>query len=95
MLSFGFSGTTENLCGATDAEFEEAIKKLSGIGDVHVSQEESSISGYNGHSWTVTFTSRSGDVPLLAVDPSQVGNGRDSFRTSCPNSAYVVEFLKG
>eukprot|EP00804_Cyclotella_cryptica_P021433 CCRYP_005783-RA/>CCRYP_005783-RA protein AED:0.00 eAED:0.00 QI:831/1/1/1/1/1/3/2372/6166 len=95
ILSFGFSEQTGNLCGATDLEFQLAVSRIPGVGDVHVSREELSISGHVGYSWTVTFTSRTGDVPLLSVDLSQVGNGKDSFGNSGSNSFYVVEFLKG
>lgn len=95
VLSFEFSGQTDNLCGSTDDEFKLAIESL-GVGDVHVSREESaSPSGHSGYSWSVTFISRMGDVPMLTIDRFQVGSGRDALGELGLNGNYVVEFLKG
>ena len=94
-LSFEFSGPTVNLCGSTNSEFESAIESLPGVGDVHVTREEHSIDGHIGHSWTVTFNSQTGDVPLLSVDRSQVGRGVDAYGVSGSNAVFVTEFLKG
>ena len=95
IMSFEFSESTDNLCGATHSEFESAIESLSGVGDVHVTREEHSIDGHIGHSWTVTFNSQIGDVPLLTVDKSQVGRGVDAYGVSGINAVFVTEFLKG
>ncbi|KAL7532002.1 hypothetical protein ACHAXR_005653, partial [Thalassiosira sp. AJA248-18] len=95
VLSFEFSDPTENLCGSTGDEFEAAIESL-GMGNVHVSREETtSLSGHSGYSWSVTFISLMGDVPMLAVDRVLVGNGRDSSGELGLNGNYVMEFLKG
>ncbi len=67
-----------------------------GVDNVHVSREETtSPSGHSGHSWTITFRSRMGDIPLLTVDRSKVGNGRDALGNVGLDGSYVVEFLKG
>ena len=96
ILSFEQSEiSTTNLCESTEDEFEAAIEKL-GTGDVHVSREETtSPAGHTGYSWSVTFISLEGDVTMLTVDRTQVGNGRDSSGQQGLNGNYVVEFLKG
>ncbi|KAL3774885.1 hypothetical protein ACHAW5_007303 [Stephanodiscus triporus] len=95
ILSFEVADQTENLCDSTEDEFEAAIEGL-GMGNVHVSREETtSPSGHSGYSWSVTFVSRVGDVPLLMVDRFQVGNGRDALGRLGIDGIYVVEFLKG
>jgi len=89
---------TENLCGATEDEFEIALNELLGSNNdsVHVSREDVSSSlGHSGYSWSVTFTSRLGDVPMLTVDKFQVGNGHDASGKQGLDGNYVVEFLKG
>ena len=94
-LSFELADQTGNLCGSSADEMEAAIEEL-GAGNVHVSREESSSSsGHSGYSWSVTFLSRTGDVPLLTVDRSQVGNGRDALGMLGLDGIYVTEFLKG
>eukprot|EP00970_Alexandrium_tamarense_P002964 scaffold427_cov103-Alexandrium_tamarense.AAC.19 len=95
IVSFGFSDPTPNLCDATADEFRSVIELLAGVGKCRVSREAVSAAGYNGYSWTVVFTSRTGDVPMLSVDRSRVGNGRDASGESASNGVYVVEFLKG
>ena len=95
ILSFEFSDQTENLCDSTEDEFEAAIIESLGVGSVHVLREETtSPSGHSGYSWSVTFISRTGDVPMLAVDRFQVGNGRDSSGDLGLSANYVVECLK-
>ena len=87
---------TENLCGATEDEFESALEALLGVGNIHVLREEAtSPAGHSGYSWSVTFNSRMGDVPMLTVDRFQVGNGRDASGAQGLDGNYVVEFLKG
>ncbi len=94
-LSYESSTSSINLCGATADVFETEIEGL-GAGNVHVSREEaSSFDGHSGYSWTVTFNSRFGDIPMLTVDYLQVGNGRDALGRLGLNGLYVVEFLKG
>jgi hypothetical protein len=97
ILSFGFSDQrTDNLCGSTEDEFESALEQLDGVGVVHVLRNEvTSQSGHQGYSWTIVFISRVGDVPMLAVDRSQVGNGRDATGKVGLEANYCVEFLKG
>jgi len=87
---------TGNLCGASADDFEEALEALSGVGDVHVTREEAtSPTGHIGYEWSVTFNTLMGDVPLLKVDQSQVGNGRDASGELGLDGKYVTEFLQG
>ena len=87
---------TNNLCGSTEDEFESALEQLDGVGVVHVLRNEvSSPSGHQGYSWTIVFISRVGDVPMLAVDRSQVGNGKDASGKGGLEATYCIEFLKG
>ena len=94
MLIVSFQATTKasgNLCNATSDEFEFALRSL-GTGDVHVTRQAvAASSGLAGYEWRVTFQSFAGDVPLLTVEPSKVGNGRGAMGVS----DYVTEFLKG
>lgn len=95
ILSFEVAGQMRNLCGSSAKEMEAALEEL-GAGKVHVSREgTTSPSGHSGHSWSVTFRSRMGDIPLLNVDRSKVGNGRDALGKLGLDGSYVVEFLKG
>ena len=97
ILSFEFSEQeTSNLCGSTEDEFESVLEQLDGVGVVHVLRNEaSSPSGHQGYSWTIVFISRMGDVPLLVVDRSQVGDGKDASGKIGLEANYCVEFLKG
>ena len=94
MLNVSFQATTKasgNLCNATSDEFEFALRSL-GTGDVLVTRQAvAASSGLAGYEWRVTFQSFAGDVPLLTVEPSKVGNGRGAMGVS----DYVTEFLKG
>ena len=84
------------MCGASADDFEEALEALSGVGDVHVTREEAtSPSGHIGYEWSVTFNTLMGDVPLLKVDQSLVGNGRDASGELGLDGKYVTEFLQG
>ena len=97
IVSFQFSQQeTHNLCGATEEEFESALEQLDGVGDVNVLRNEvSSPFGHQGHSWTILFASRVGNVPMLSIDRSQVGNGKDLSGKVGLDANYCVEFLRG
>lgn len=90
------SKPTENLCGVPEDEFETAMEASAGVANVHVSRDDAtSPSGESGYSWSVTFISRMGDVPMILVDSVQVGNGQDPFGTVGLNRRHVVKFSKG
>lgn len=96
VLHFHDSLSTMIPCDATALQCEQALSLLEGIGEIHVSRNTMiTAGGQAGYAWTVTFSSLSGDVPLMQVDLNQVNNGKDSLDVSGNNAIYVSEFLKG
>jgi hypothetical protein len=96
ILSFRNEGKTSNLCAATDKDFENALNAITTIEDVHVRREELlTLGGLSGYTWSVTFSSHYGDVPLLIVELSEVGVGKDASGETGNDALYVMEFLKG
>lgn len=96
IISFQDASKTENLCDSTADELEIALEALPSMGGVHVTRTEViTAGGSTGYSWSVTFISLQGDVPLLSVDVTQVGGGKDMLDKSGSSASYVTEFLKG
>jgi hypothetical protein len=60
---------------ANAATIKSALELLDNVGTVRVTRAAADAQG--GHTWTVTFMSNSGDVPMLALGASQLtGNGQ-------------------
>jgi ELWxxDGT repeat protein len=65
-LSFGGETSSGlNAAYATAGEVQSALEGFSGIGSAGVIVTRSSVPQNNGYSWSVTFKSRSGNVPSL------------------------------
>jgi len=77
---------SENILSANESYFETALESSSlGIGDVHVTRSNATISGVLSWQYTVTFVALDGDIDLLSINSSSLTSG----------SASVAEFLKG
>ena len=95
-LSFDGSNSIRIPCMASAAEFKSALEQIDSVGSIQVSRTKVyTAGGLQGYSWTVTFTSNVGDIPLLEVDLNEANGGRDAHDLSGNMSTFVREFLKG
>lgn len=88
--------STENLCGLSAVEFENAVENLPSVGDIHVTRRDlSSSTEAIGFEWSVTFVSSDGDVPMLVANPLLTKYGTDTKGQMGSAASYVIEHLKG
>jgi hypothetical protein len=73
ILGLGGEMTTNIDALASAADVDAALENLLGVDTVEVTR--SSPDGQKGYTWTITFTSNVGDIPLMSASNSLVGTG--------------------
>merc|ERR1719498_647734 len=71
--TFLLSGSAAIPYDATESQMKSALEATNGIGSVMVKRSGPSIQ--RGYTWTITFLTDIGDVPLLVPTSSLTGTG--------------------